>query len=72
MVTLEELREVAGLTQQQLAEKLAVAPDAVASWERGTSRPSVRETAQLAEAFGVAVDAVTVALPPQGPAEGTR
>ena len=72
MATLKELREATGLTVEQLAMRLAVPPVRVAAWEQGTERPGTRETAQLAEAFGVAVDAVTVALPSQESAEADR
>lgn len=45
MLNLKEIRENAGMTQQQLADKINVVRQSISNIERGLSRPSV-ETAQ--------------------------
>src|SRR5215831_10628464 len=50
---LRELREQAGLTQQQLAEQCGVKWEAVSRWERGTREPSWSHVVALAKALGV-------------------
>jgi transcriptional regulator with XRE-family HTH domain len=50
---LRELREDAGLTQEQLAERAGVKRDAVARWERGVREPSWSSILALADALGV-------------------
>lgn len=63
--TLPELRERAGLTQQQLAEKLYVTRQAVSRWETGKTAPSVDMLKLLAVTLGVPVTAL-IELPPEG------
>ena len=50
---LRELREQAGLTQQQLAEQCGVKWEAVSRWERSTREPSWSNVVALAKALGV-------------------
>jgi transcriptional regulator with XRE-family HTH domain len=67
---LRELREGAGLTQAQLAEKVGVGRDAVARWEAGVREPGWSSILALAEALGVDCTAFTVKpedTPPHGP-----
>jgi transcriptional regulator with XRE-family HTH domain len=67
---LRELREGAGLTQAQLAEKVGVGRDAVARWEAGVREPGWSYVLALAEALGVDCTAFTVKpedTPPHGP-----
>jgi transcriptional regulator with XRE-family HTH domain len=67
---LRELREGAGLTQAQLAEKVGVGRDAVARWEAGVREPGWSSILALAEALGVDCTAFTVepeAAAPHGP-----
>ena len=54
---LRELRGEAGLTQEQLAERVGVKRDAIARWERGTREPSWSNVVALADALGVSCDA---------------
>jgi transcriptional regulator with XRE-family HTH domain len=61
---LRELREAAGLTQGQLAERAGVKRDAVARWEAGKREPGWSNVLGLAEALGVDCTAFT-----QPPAE---
>lgn len=53
---LTRFRKAAGLTQEQLAEKLFVTRQAVSKWERGESQPDLDTVAALAELYGVTVD----------------
>lgn len=53
---LKELRHMAGLTQQQVAEAVHVTQGAVHQWEKGTKRPRVHHLKALAVVFGVTVD----------------
>lgn len=54
------------MTQAELAEKLNYSDKAVSKWERGESVPDVMTLVQIAELFGVGIDALignTEALP---------
>ena len=51
---LRSLRAGAGLTQQQLANKLGVSHISVSRWETGKAIPSPRYIKQMADMFGVA------------------
>jgi transcriptional regulator with XRE-family HTH domain len=50
---LRELREQAGLTQEQLAERVGVKRDAVARWESGRREPGWSSILALCKALGV-------------------
>lgn len=50
-----ELREKAGLTQGQVAEKMGVHFTVISRWERGRNIPREASAARLAEALGVEV-----------------
>ncbi len=51
-----ELRKSAGLTQNELAEKLNYSDKAVSKWERGESLPDITVIRDIADMFGVTVD----------------
>ncbi len=53
---LRRLRQEKGYTQERLAQKLGVGPQAVSRWECGNTLPDVMLLPRLAEAFGVTVD----------------
>lgn len=59
-------RRQAGLTQAGLAERLNYSDKAVSKWERGESIPDVLTLVQLAELFGIGVDALVA--DPKAPA----
>lgn len=50
---LQRLREEAGLSQKELAEKLHVVRQTVSKWEKGLSVPDADMLLQIAEVFGV-------------------
>lgn len=49
-------RELAGLTQTQLANQVGLTPAAVSQFEGGTSRPTQETAGRLADALGVPAD----------------
>ena len=53
---LAELRREKGLSQEELAEKLAVSRQAVSKWERGESSPDTDNLIALAQLYGVSLD----------------
>ena len=50
---LKELREQAGLTQKQLAEKLTVSDKAISKWETGRGLPDITLLEPLSAALGI-------------------
>ena len=53
---IRRLRTDRGWTQEALAEKLHLSPQAVSRWETGQSLPDVSQIPQLARLFGVSTD----------------
>lgn len=53
---IRKLRFRAGLTQEQLAEKMGVSPQAVSKWENAVAMPDITALPLLAEIFGVTID----------------
>ena len=53
---IRQLRFKAGLTQDQLAERLGVAPQSVSKWENAAAMPDITTLPLLAEIFGVTID----------------
>lgn len=53
---IKQLRFKAGLTQEQLAEKLGVVPQSVSKWETAVAMPDITMLPLLAEIFGVSID----------------
>jgi len=51
-----ELRRESGMTQEQLAEKMGVSPQAVSKWENDVSCPDISALPLLSEVFGVTTD----------------
>lgn len=52
---IKRLRESKGMTQQQLAEKLAVSDKAISRWETGRGYPDISLIELLAGALGVSI-----------------
>ena len=53
---IRQLRFKAGLTQEQLAEKLGIGPQSVSKWENAVAMPDITTLPLLAEVFGVSID----------------
>ena len=53
---IKQLRYKAGLTQEQLAERMGVSPQSVSKWENAVAMPDITALPQLAEIFGVSID----------------
>ncbi|MBQ9484222.1 MAG: helix-turn-helix domain-containing protein [Ruminiclostridium sp.] len=53
---LKMYRVKAGMTQEDIAEKLGVSRQAVAKWERGESLPDIESCIELSNLFGTTVD----------------
>lgn len=51
-----DLRKRAGLTQEELAEKLAVSRQAISRWEMGLAMPDASNLLQISQLFKVTVD----------------
>lgn len=51
-----ELRKKEGLTQEELAEKLGVSPQAVSKWENDISCPDIMSIPKIAKILGVSAD----------------
>ena len=50
------LRKKAGLTQEELAEKLGISPQAVSKWENDISCPDIMSIPNIAKILGVSTD----------------
>ena len=50
------LRKLAGMTQEQLAEKLNIARQTLSKWENGTSMPDVESIVRLSSLFHTSLD----------------
>lgn len=55
---IRELREAAGMTQADLADRLQVSVPTVSKWENGVIRPSVSNLMELAEIFETTMDTI--------------
>lgn len=53
---IKALRLQRGVTQETLAEKLNVSPQAVSKWERGTATPDIQLLPAISAYFGVSID----------------
>ncbi len=62
MPTLQKLRELAVLTQAELAEKVGVSVTTISHWETGSKRPRASNIRKLAEALAVTPREVLAAI----------
>ena len=53
---LYELRRAAGLSQEELAERLNVSRQAVSKWENGAAQPELSKLVELSRLYSVSVD----------------
>lgn len=58
------LRKQAGMSQEDLAEKLQLTRQTISKWETGASTPDLELLVQLAEVFDVSVDSLLGAKTP--------
>jgi len=61
-----QARATAGLTQEQLAERMGTKQEVIARWEAGKSLPSTRTLARFAKATGTILRISFAAAPIQG------
>lgn len=70
---LKRLRKQAGLTQEELAERLHVTRQAVSSWETAKTQPDIETLTALAEALGTDVNGLIYGpRPPETAMPGIR
>lgn len=70
---IKELREKAGLSMEQLAEKLGTAWQTIQQWENGKTAPQRKRLQSVAEALNTTVDyLVTGGYPPAPPNQTSR
>lgn len=55
---IKQLRQQKNLTQKQVAEKLGVSSQAVSKWENNVNTPDIALLPEIAELFGVSIDAL--------------
>ncbi len=53
---IRDLRKKAGLSQEELAEKLDVSRQAVSKWELGAAVPTADKLLEISDLFGVSLD----------------
>ena len=69
---LQRLRKRANLTQEEVATKLNITPQAISKWENDVSAPDISLLGEIADMFGVTVDELLGRQPqtiylPEGP-----
>lgn len=70
---LQRLRKQAGMSQEELGERLGVSRQTISKWENGTSYPDMLNLMTISGFFSVSVDSlVTDALAPRQPASEDR
>ena len=62
MPTLQKLRELAVLTQAELAEKVGVSVTTISHWETGSKRPRASNIRKLAQALDVSPREILTAI----------
>jgi transcriptional regulator with XRE-family HTH domain len=53
---IKNLRERAGITQEEMAAQFRIDRSAIAKWETGCAKPSVDKLPQLARILGCTID----------------
>ena len=53
---IKKLRFKAGLTQEQLAEKMGIGFQAISKWENGVTMPDITALPLISEIFGISID----------------
>ena len=60
-----QLRRDRGLTQDMLAQRMGVSPQAVSKWERGLAFPNPVWLDELADILGTSIDSLLTGRPPK-------
>ena len=72
MFRIEQLRKEKGLTQDQLAKMLGLAPHTVNRWERGHHMPNAMDLRRMAGIFECSLEALYDDLNPPQPSTPTE
>ncbi len=67
---IQQLRKAAGLSQEQLAEKLDVSRQSVSKWELNDAVPEPAKVIAISELFGVSTDELLKGKAPSGGEDG--
>ncbi len=62
---LEWARETRGFTAEEAARRLRVKADVLESWERGDTKPTVKQLRRCAHAYQRAIGVFFLAVPPE-------
>lgn len=65
MEGLKKRREAAGMTQEELGNRLGVVRATVSAWECGTNTPSINMAFRVAEILGCSVEQLYLELTPE-------
>lgn len=53
---IKELRDIKGITQEDLAKFLGVAPQTIYKYEKGINQPDLETTSKIADYFNITLD----------------
>ena len=56
------MRRKCGFTQEELATRLSVTPQAISKWENGNGTPDISQLVPLAQIFGITTDSLLGAV----------
>ena len=57
---IKQLRYRSSLTQEQLADRLGLSPQAISKWENAAAMPDISLLPDLAEIFGISIDELLI------------
>ena len=60
------LRNIHGLSQEAIAEKIGISRQAYAKWETGSTVPDIEKCSLLAEVYGTTIDSLVRSEPVEG------
>ncbi len=60
------LRNIHGLSQEAIAEKIGISRQAYAKWETGATVPDIEKCSLLAEVYGTTIDSLVRSEPVEG------
>lgn len=58
LLRIRDLRNAAGLSQKELAQRMGVSVPAVSFWESGVQRPAIDKLPKIASVLGTTIDAL--------------